>query len=225
MYLVLEPPAWRAWTRQRRGRKAEKSPGHQIRGQNIITPGNEGAGGGRRHPRSGSHLYREEAIGRRSGEALSCHSPRRARWSAPRPRRWPAPRTAASPTGSPTAQWRDGPFRALSPSAPGAAVPTGGRAGFRCNEQQHASCRCPGGEPGGARARREGRQQEGEGRRERGGREGLQVDSDKTGGPFCKNVEEHVATCGSAWSRKGGRARRTNLSLRNPISQVASLTM
>jgi len=97
MYLVLEPPAWRAWTRQRRGRKAEKSPGHQIRGQNIITPGNEGAGGGRRHPRSGSHLYREEAIGRRSGEALSCHSPRRARWSAPRPRRWPAPRTAASP--------------------------------------------------------------------------------------------------------------------------------
>ena len=171
MYLVLEPPAWRAWTRQRRGRKAEKSPGHQIRGQNIITPGNEGAGGGRRHPRSGSHLYREEAIGRRSGEALSCHSPRRARWSAPRPRRWPAPRTAASPTGSPTAQGRDRPFRALSPSAPGAAVPTGGRAGFRCSEQQHASCRCPGGEPGGARARREGRQQEGEGRRERVGRD------------------------------------------------------
>jgi len=67
---------------------------------------------------------------------------------------------------------------------------------------------------GGSRKVREG---------EREGREGLQVDSDKTRGPFCKNVEEHVATCGSAWSRKGGRARRTNVSLRNPNIMVLTL--
>ena len=84
--------------------------------------------------------------------------------------------------------------------------------------------RAPGGEPGAARARRgpaAGRR-----RKEREGRvwfagnfSGRWVNCDKIGGPSCKNAGEHVAASRSEQSRKRGRARRTNQSLRNPIGE------
>jgi len=54
----------------------------------------------------------------------------------------------------------------------------------------------------GRRAGVEGGAEAGRRGKEREGGEGLQVDSNKNGGYFCKNAEEHVATCGSKWSRK-----------------------
>ena len=129
---------------------------------------------------------------------------------------------SSSPHSMSDCAGRDGRFCSLSPFA------RGGRPRWRPRglslQRATGRRRAPGGEPGGARARRglaEGRR-----RKEREGRvwfagnfSGRWVNCDKIGGPSCKNAGEHVATSRSERSRKRGRARRTNQSLRNPIGE------
>jgi len=100
------------------------------------------------------------------------------------------------------------------------AVPAGGRVGFHCSRNSLSREACAG-EKGGAAAGR--REKLGFGLRGafRKRRLRLRVDYGKIEEPFCKKGRGHLATSRSVRSRKRGRARRTDLSLRNPISESA----
>ena len=99
------------------------------------------------------------------------------------------------------------------------AVPAGGRVGFRCSRNSLSREACAG-EKGGAAAGR--REKLGFGLRGafRKRRLRLRVDYGKIEEPFCKKGRGHLATSRSVRSRKCGRARRTNLSLRNPMQKL-----
>ena len=160
---------------------------------------------------------------RHHGESGSCYSS-----EEPAQASAPVSTTAATLAGSEDSSsphsmsdcaGRDGRFCSLSPFA--RARPHWRPRGLSL-QRATGRRRAPGGEPGGARARRgpaAGRR-----RKEREGRvwfagnfSGRWVNCDKIGGPSCKNAGEHVAASRSEQSRKRGRARRTNQSLRNPI--------
>ena len=100
------------------------------------------------------------------------------------------------------------------------AVPAGGRVGFRCSRNSLSREACAG-EKGGAAAGR--REKLGFGLRGafRKRRLRLRADYGKIEEPFCKKGRGHLATSRSVRSRKCGRARRTNVSLRNLIYRLA----